>query len=401
MGQTIKQTFRLYNTVGLIDKAKNIYYVPHQDVLFAEKTQSLTKVSEVYYKLFNSVCPFSSAYQDVEISQWSPEDRELKIEGLIDDFRQSRGLGLALNYIIIKREIYNVENNTETLVSSYYYAMFITSVRQAGSRSVTLSLTSDYFTNFFYLNNTETLTENYDPFNDSMVNCYVERQHYDRFELTDKIRETTETPISFDNTQPVLNDDMLIGKEYYMDLVRGYAIVSSNYQDTVECHNCHFIARRRNVSDNNLADDTYFPNTFIVKKIEPFIRDNISWAGVILTLEDDTTFSFYGPSNVEYMTFERVDDDEDAEIIQTMGDNSRFEYSLTKILTFTYILKPINQEKMLFGQEQFNFKYQYRDKRIPLPLGLGEISPDDVEKMIEEIRAISTKSELNTKSTPS
>ena len=182
MGEIIRQTFNLYNTVGLVDKDKNIYFVPHQADIYAKVTASRTKVCDCYYELFNTVSPFSSKYQNTEISQWSPEDRRLVIEGTIDDFRQSRGQGLALNYLIMNRAIYEVEGETETLISNYYYAMFIDSVEQVGSRSVKLNLTPDYFTNFYYLNNNDTLTSTYDPFNPVMKNCFVERQHYDRFE---------------------------------------------------------------------------------------------------------------------------------------------------------------------------------------------------------------------------
>lgn len=186
MGRTITQQFSLYNTVGLVDKEKKVYYVPHKDLLYNQRDPLgiMSRVCDCYYKLFNTVSPFSSLYHNVEISQWSPEDRELVIEGTIDDFRQSRGKGLALNYIIVSR-IVKEDDEPILQANRYYYAFFIDSVEQRGSRSVYLSLTPDYFTNFFYFNNQEEVTIDYDPFNPVMKNCFIERQHYDRFTLNE------------------------------------------------------------------------------------------------------------------------------------------------------------------------------------------------------------------------
>ena len=213
MGEIIRQTFNLYNTVGLVDKDKSIYFVPAQSDLYAKVTASRTKVCDCYYELFNSVSPFSSKYQNTEISQWSPEDRRLVIEGTIDDFRQSRGEGLALNYLIINRAIYEEgENNTETLKSNYYFALFIDSVEQKGSRSVLLKVSPDYFTNFYYLNNNDTLTSTYDPFNSVMKNCFIERQHYDRFEKVGGI-------LRYKNLERILGSEESFKYKYqYKDL---------------------------------------------------------------------------------------------------------------------------------------------------------------------------------------
>lgn len=383
MGQIIKQTFRLYNTVGLIDKGKNIYYVPHQDVLYAEKTQTLTKVSEVYYKLFNTVCPFSSAYNNIEISQWSPEDRELKIEGLIDDFRQSRGLGLALNYIIIHREIYNVENNTETLVSSYYYAMFIDSVKQAGSRSVSLNLSPDYFTNFFYLNNQEELTPTYDPFNDSMVNCYVERQHYDRYNLLK--REKIDTPVSFSSVTPQLNTQMELYKEYEITPFDPEIITSDT--NTFGSSIQGFIVRKRNRDTNYLVQSYKGYNISM-----NFLTPNVIR---LFTGIDTPSVDIECNNQNYYVTVERISD---ATISQSI--TPVLQSSFKNIVSFNLKGRPIRstQEKILFGGESFRFKYQYRDERILLPLGTAEVDLDPIESknMAERIRSVTSKAELNT-----
>ena len=231
MGEIIRQTFNLYNTVGLVDKDKNIYFVPHQADIYGKVTASRTKVCDCYYELFNTVSPFSSKYQNTEISQWSPEDRRLVIDGTIDDFRQSRGQGLALNYLIMNRAIYEVQGETETLKSNYYFAMFIDSVEQVGSRSVKLNVTPDYFTNFYYLNNNDTLTSTYDPFNPVMKNCFVERQHYDRFE---KVNNVT----SYKNLKKILGSEESFKFKYqykskYQHLPVGLDINETDYNNIV------------------------------------------------------------------------------------------------------------------------------------------------------------------------
>lgn len=172
------QTYSLFNVAGLIDKDKNIYYVPQPELLYESRGDFDEVVADSYYTLFKSVCPPSSSYTDKSISDWSPEDRRLVVEGTIDNFRLSRGGGLALNYCIVYRYVSNI---------SSYTGFFITSVRQLGVNSVELMLEPDHFTNFFYLQNTEEITRNYDPFNPVMRNCYVERQHYDRGHFEDDL----------------------------------------------------------------------------------------------------------------------------------------------------------------------------------------------------------------------
>lgn len=200
MGQKhITQKFNLYNVAGLIDKDKNIYFVPQKSALYRARLEAQSIVIQgVYNYLFNEVCPFSSDYHDVVISQWSPEDRSLVIEGTIDDFRQSRGRGLALNYMIVERQVFNPETQTGYI---YYYAFFIDSVEEVGINSVRLNVSPDYFTNFFYLSNIDTITPTYDPFNSIMKNAFIERQHYNRVDYSfEKINEEM-----FLNNQEVYN----------------------------------------------------------------------------------------------------------------------------------------------------------------------------------------------------
>lgn len=171
------QTVTFYNTADIIERHKNLYYVPRFSKTGATANQA---VSVAYLNAFNSICPPSSAYTNVTIASWSPEDRTLVVKGNIDDFRVVTEEGECLNYLIVER---TVVKGTSTYV--YHYAFFITEAKQAGGGSVTLSLIPDDFTNVFYLHNKHLLTvtdisNDYEPFNDSMKNCYVNRQHYNR-----------------------------------------------------------------------------------------------------------------------------------------------------------------------------------------------------------------------------
>lgn len=184
------QTVTFYNTAGLIERHKNIYFVPRfsKHSVVAGSTVNLQ-----YLSVFNSLCPPSNSYKDIQISTWSPEDRTLVVKGNIDDFRLVTEEGECLNYCIVKRIITKSDSNVKT----YYYAFFITGVTQSGGSSITLSVEPDDFTNVFYLHNKHVLTyrdiaEDYEPFNEKMKNCYVNRQHYNRAEKVATTQTKTE-----------------------------------------------------------------------------------------------------------------------------------------------------------------------------------------------------------------
>ena len=74
--------------------------------------------------------------------------------------------------------------------ASYYDGFFITDVQQVGIGSVRITIEPDSFTNMFYLHNNKqciqygepTTAEPYiDVFNEKLKNCYVNRQHYNRY----------------------------------------------------------------------------------------------------------------------------------------------------------------------------------------------------------------------------
>lgn len=175
------QTVSFYNTTSIIEKQKNIYYVPRFSKTSATVGQ---EVRTAYLNAFEVVCPPSSVYDDVDVSSWSPQDRTLTIKGNVDNFRLVTDEGACLNYFIITRKVYSSELEYKV----YYYAFFITGVEQIGGSSVRLTIEPDDFTNVFYLHNKHVLTlpeisGDYEPFNEKMTNCYVNRQHYNRIKF--------------------------------------------------------------------------------------------------------------------------------------------------------------------------------------------------------------------------
>lgn len=175
LATNITQTYSLINTTGVIEKDKNIYYAPR----FAQSDLG-KKIYTAFLEKFLSVTSSArpSEYQDVSLSQWSPEDRTLKVKGMPDDFRCNSSYGYALNYLLIKRTITKGEEESQDL----YYGFFIDSARQVGVGTVSLDVTPDDLTNAFYLLNMDTIgSADYEPFNNKLSNCFVERQHYDRF----------------------------------------------------------------------------------------------------------------------------------------------------------------------------------------------------------------------------
>lgn len=178
----ITQRVYFYNTTGVIERHKNIYFVPrfskYQNILVDDK------VNDAYLDCFSEVCPPSSVYSNIDIGVWNPMDRRINIKGNADDFRIVTTEGACLNYFIIRRSVTKIISDVQK-TEDHYYAFFITAVRQAGGGSIDIEYIPDDFTNAFYLHNHHVLTQaeidgDYEPFNEKMKNCYVNRQHYNR-----------------------------------------------------------------------------------------------------------------------------------------------------------------------------------------------------------------------------
>ena len=173
------QMVTFYNTTGVIEKDKNMYFAPR----FEDEDDI---VYESFIDKLNAICPPPSDYDAIMLTGWSPEDRTLVVRGNIDDFRVITDTGACLNYLIVKRSITRKLQDESTITNEYYYGFFITGVEQVGGSSVKVSVEPDDFTNVFYLHNSHQITAeeaeslSYEPFNERMKNCYINRQHYDR-----------------------------------------------------------------------------------------------------------------------------------------------------------------------------------------------------------------------------
>lgn len=362
MGQTINvtQSFSLYNVAGLIDKDKNIYYVPHKDVIYNKKLEDINRVCDCYKALFDEVCPSSSKYTNITISQWSPEDRVLRVNDTIDNFRVSRGNGLALNYIIVKREV--VEEGSKP----YYYSFFIDSVRQVGANTVELNVSPDYFTNFYYLNNEEELTDDYDAFNPIMRNCYVERQHYDRAKILNRIKpyllgEPFRPNTYVFRTRPTEEMTQVSEDTWVLD-----SSVFDIYfidKDTLE-----FVGRPEGSDDAFIFGLYYSAGEFVTYQINgnPIsIPDNVYI--VVSFSKDELQYN----REIGYLT----------------------NYMLIGLLV-NDILVPDNQEKILASEESFKYRYQYKDFRYLLSLGFN-IEVTRLEEIYNSLKSLTTKNDFN------
>ena len=177
----ITQQVTLYNTTGVIEKDKGIYFCP-----FIANNLQVARVFGEWLRLFKSAVNYdaNSPYSNITISQWNPKDRSLVIKGNADDFRLITEEGKCFNYLILSRTVTKGDDN-----EVHYYAFFITDVQQAGQGSVRLELQPDDFTNVFYLHNRKRVrdyaTNPIDVFNERLKNCYVNRQHYNRVSKED------------------------------------------------------------------------------------------------------------------------------------------------------------------------------------------------------------------------
>lgn len=308
------QTVTFYNSSTVIERDKNIYYVPRFSKTGATTGQT---VRQAWLNAFNSVCPPSSAYTDIEISSWSPQDRTLNVRGNIDDFRLVSEEGDCLNYFILTRTVTTVVNSV-TKIETHYYAFFITGVEQAGGSSVRLSIEPDDFTNVFYLHNKTTLTsgQDYEPFNAHMKNCYVNRQHYDRVEEINVSNKRIEYTTTFKDNGTYQLQFEYIGK--YFNVTIDYDSISLIYS-----------------SQSGEARAYLRPIS-----VNPFRRS-----------PQYNEYSGYFNANIGV---DDLDTANDEEIIVTLSFN------------VSYTAKILSGNKIFLNQDEtFKFKYQYKDLKTP------------------------------------
>lgn len=364
MGRTTQNHISLCNTIGVIERDKNIYYVPHQiDIYLKKINASHTKVCDCYMDLINEVLPFSSRYSNIQISSWTPEDRKLVINGTVDDFRQSRGGGLALNYLIVKRDITDTIENEE-VVSHYYFAYFIDSVEQVGANSVELNVTPDYFTNFFYLNNTDEITPDYDPFNSVMKNAHIDRQHYDRFKPMAQQTSFTGKLINkwlfvdvSNVTQQRAGEIQIVSPTIVKVSLRKF-VDNSEYR-FIDIYKGGYLLFELNQNDNNVIDCYYAKggNRTLIASY----HKQIYYIAIEVNLDQ------YYPSN-------------------NININFYINY---------YSASYTNLEKIFSSEETFKYKYQFKDKYLQLPLGT-DIAVNELTELEESLKTVTSYNDLKT-----
>lgn len=306
------QSVTFYNTTGLIEKEKGIYLSPrfrtHNDEDYSRE------VRRFYLDVLNAQAVKDPDYTNIEISSWSPQDRTLTVRGNIDDFRLVTDEGDCLNYLVVTR---NVTKGNVT--NTYYYGFFITEVVQAGGSSIRLTVEPDDFTNIFFLHNRHALTvyevetSDYDPFNERMKNCYVQRQHYNRV----------------------------------FKSLSGYWILS------LRLTNLNMSQGTIQVGDNVTIEFEDQNETVVSGEVE-YIDDRDVESDHTLYIEIKTASkSDIGePLNFSELIHEQVTRQCDYDY-----DSIEWEHIAP--------VYPINKHIFLNQEESFKFKYQYRDKKIP------------------------------------
>ena len=309
------QSVTFYHTAGIIERDKKLYFAPRFSTINAVVGQT---VASAYLSAFRVTCPPSSVYSDITISSWSPEDRTLVVQGNIDDFRLVTDEGECLNYFIVTRL---VSSNQSTKV--FYYAFFITEVEQVGGSSVRITCEPDDFTNVFYLHNMRHLTASdisgdYDPFNEKMVNCYVDRQHYNRVKVLNE-------------TKHVLN--VIIHTTTFFDIADNYDKIELTFMDSLYGTSVSgTILQHRWDSEEN--------PTQLEMSIGYF--DSI----VLIGQEESTSDGVYN----EELSFTFTYNNDDI----SWTPNVR------------QLLEPDNIKIFLNQPDSFKFKYQFRDFKYPL-----------------------------------
>jgi len=304
------QSVTFYNTAGIIEKHKNIYFVPR----FSSYIGRTKYINQEYLTAFNNKCLSSTKqnYKNIGISQWSPEDRSLVIKGNIDDFRVVTSEGDAYNYFIVTRVI--TKGNSTTI---HYYAFFINNVEQVGGGSIRLDYEPDYFTNKFYLHNTQPLATDgvYNTFNNYMKNVYVERQHYDRVGLYGGDYSIT------------ISDESGIRPD-----------VAKCYIEIMDGHTSYF---------SDFAEIRRFYDT---NKIELFIPDYAIplESGYLINVFD------YASQSLLLYTFE--------------------------VGTYTMVKewRPDNLDIFVHSEEDFKYRYQYRDFKSPLTTQMEYLTNEEI-----------------------
>ena len=340
---TIQQFYTLYDVTGFIDKNKRFYFVPHTSELVLGQP-----ICNSFISVLNTKCPPpSDSYKNVEISRWNPQDRELVVKGNIDAFTKGSS-SHVFNYIIIKRI---VDNHT------FYDGFFITSALQSGIDAVKLGLEPDHFTNVFYLHNTKVVDLNYEPFNDILKNCYVERQHYERI---------GKLPVSITLTGLQPTDKYIFGNMYAIskDAPSGDTTIIS--QMRYKLYNVSTTGEKELIDEFMEIRYVQSTGTFRFFSLVPIGQE---------PHEYDVLASAYDSDTTNYLVFE---------LVNPIEVYSPINQLLTKLLTINDEIGIKNTDILYTQKETFNYKLQRKDSKKPLVLYIEDES-DDANTILDEI----------------
>ena len=341
--EVVKQLGYLYDSNGLIDKHNNVYYNPF-GVLTAKD----------WFDKFTNKASYNEDYLDIDLSSWSPEDRVVRVKGQIDTFRNFTTGALILNYLIIKRLDEN--NNIKS-----YVAFFIDSVRQAGVGSVELSISPDYFTNTFFFN-----IEGVEPFNSTIKNAYIERQHYNRVKKYNEAVSITST------------SEFSSEVNYILDLTKIYNLTPPSVQLTNLVYYLFFgndttkvtIKKKSSVLYQGAAPYIEFCVDEHQEKIGPYVMKYSLLLCNIYSSSDKTTLLYnfsIDYSDLSDNTFEF-----------TVNPNYPFTTgSWTSVyfpcITNAYFIGYDNLDLFANVEETFKYRYQYKDLKSPLTFKQSEV----------------------------
>lgn len=348
---TITQSYTMYDTTGIIEPDKRVYFVPSKEEINSKVGK---KVSVGYVEIFNLVCPQPyNDYVNVELSRWQPEDRTLTVKGNIDMFRRGSSMHI-MNYMILKRDVsYGVGDSRNY---SYYTGYFIRSAIQTGMDSVQLSLEPDNFTNVFYLHNTNTITNDYEPFNVLLKNCYVERQHYERI---------GKLPKGITLTGLGINDKYVYGESY--------AITKDapSVDTTILTNNRFNLFRVSATGEKELIDEymniSYNQSTgkFRFYSIVPIGQEPHIY---------EVSASSYDSDNSYYLVFE---------FTEYGAEYSPINQLLTAKITISEEIGVKNTDILYTQKETFNYKLQRKDSKKPLVIYIEDDAVDAYTRLEE------------------
>lgn len=350
------QKISFYNVTGLIERDKNIFYSPRIEDLLEQHKNT---VCESYKSLFDVVCPPPfTELTDLVISQWNPEDRQLKVNCSVDYFRKGSAGRNTLNYAIIE-----VDRGTE----KFYYGYFITDARQGGANSSYVSLQLDEFTNVCYLSNTKSITIDFNPLKSFIANAFVERQHYDRVKVTESYRivdGNVESPSSLE-----------IGKHYTLIPYLINEADSEEYEETANVSIQFSVTR--------FGRTTYSNNLKVVKRDANWneissmvicgIRIDFVARKIVLydtrlpftthVVEEIPFNDYYGTSTFITFSFYTYQNfHENAEGV----DNLTFKSLVSEPENHNQLSDFANMDLFVKTEESYHYRQLFKDSRIPL-----------------------------------